>query len=1111
MKQIFILTIIFILSLSGNSFCLPGKQFEKSTAVNSGNKGDVNLALGRKCKVFSFADSSDLSFSKLTDGHTETMAWSSRSFASVADHTLFPEYVVIDLGKTCVINRIVLFPRGDNSMAGKGFPEDFTVQICREGKPWNILINKKGYNEPKDGNGEFFELAGIIGRYIKVEATRLRLTAPGKYMFQLSEIEVFGHEIILKSEISKAIIGKSNTAVTRLRCENRDNPAGIDVEQPRLSWWLENNSERGLKQTAYRILVASSKEILAQDKGDLWDSGKKMSDQSIAIFYNGIPAKTGQVCFWKVMVWYISQNSKQKELQTQWSSMASWTNGKIRPEDWKGHWIGATDDTKHGAVYLRKEIDVTKPVKRAMVYFSGLGFSELYINGNKVGNYLVGPGFTNYNRRIQYLTFDVSDHFTEVGKNALGVILVDGWYGLEKDPWVHKFETNIYVDKPKLLLNLHLEYEDGTESVITSDLNWKWSAGEITKSGIAYEDIDLRRTLAGWDKTGYNDSKWHSVKEVKGPDGKLVNQKESMNFVVKTIKPAGMEYDPVSKTCIYELGQEVCGLIQFKTSGISGTEINITPVPTEARFLHTSKFILAGNAKEELYSSRFFYHAMRSVKIEGITKPPSIEDLKVSVISSIDKFPVTFRCSDDFVNWINESVKRTVSAYNTFLPNDPSREFKAWMQDPQNMFVSSVYLFDAQNMYERWQWDIIDGQREDGNSPNVTPGAFFDAYNSPWWGGCLVWLPWHWYQYYGDTSLLKASYPSMKRYVDYLKKVSVNGVQDWGLLDWQPVEETPRPVINTPAYYFYADIVAKTALLMDNNENFIHYSQLAENIRDNFNKRFLDKASGIYGDIPGMFSNGFYEWKPRINEFKGKKAEHDFWWNGSRVCTQAGQILPLALGMVPEDSRSVVRESLLREIKAHHNRLSTGFVSTPYLLQIIGDLNPETGWEMTTAQDYPSWYSMTAGSDNDLMKEDWAGGTAFMPSLGGNITGWFYQFLAGILPDSSAPGFKKIIIKPNIVGDLHWVEGSYESVYGKIISNWKKKDNKIVMDITIPPNTTATVFIPIFNGNIPDRKAILESGKPAEESTGIRYLRTDKNFIIYEVGSGNYIFSSESK
>jgi len=1090
------------------------KKFASQSVVN--NDSIINLAANRPCKVFSFVDASDMSFKKLTDGKINGLAWSSNSFTNISDHSLYPEYVVIDLGKTCKIDKIILYPANENLMANRGFPEDFSIQVCREGEPWSTIIDKRGYILQEDKEQEF-ELPNIVGRYVKVEATKLSEVNPGNYMFQLSEIEVLGrqlseseifyHKKVLFQQKTKAVINKDETHVARLRCENRDNPIGVDVEKPRLSWWLESNLERGIKQVAYRILVATSKKNLFDDYGDLWDSGKKMGNKSISILYDGSTLKTGQNVFWKVMVWYSTNLSMQKEFRTEWSNINSWTCGKMKFEDWQGDWIGTNQDTKHGAIYLRKEIKLLKPVKRAMVYFCGLGFSELYINGNKVGEYLIGPGFTTYNKRTQYLTIDVSENFINSKIATLGVILVDGWYALERDPWVHKFENNHYVDKPKLLLNLHLEYDDGTESIVTSNLKWKWSKGEIIKSGIAYEDIDKRKALIGWDKTDYDDSNWSYVVKVEGPTGKLVNQKERPNNIINIINPVSMEYDSVSKTCIYDLGRIVTGSIYFKTSGLVGTEIKITPIPSYTTFRNYSNFTLAGNNKEEVYESRFFYHGMRKVKIEGITALPNINDLNISVISSIPNFSDSFKCSNDLVNWIHEAAKRTVLGYTTFLPNDPTREWKAWMEDPQNMFVSSVYLFDAQNMYERWQFDIIDGQREDGNSPNIAPGAYFGRYNSPWWGGCIVWLPWYWYLYYGDFSLLKKSYFAMKGYVDYLKTISSNGIQDWGLLDWQPVEETPRPIINTSAYYLFADIVAKTAFLMDNDEDYNYYSKLAGNIRDKFNDRFLDRITGIYGDVPKMFSNGFYEWNPRINIFEGLKANHKIWWSGNRTCTQAGQVLPLAVGIVPKDLCSIVEESLLKEIKAHNNRLSTGFVSTPYLLQIIGDLAPEIGWEITTAQDYPSWYSMTAGSNNEVMMENWAGGQAFMPSLGGNIAGWNYQFLSGILPDPSAPGFKKIIIKPNIIGDLHWVEGSYQSVYGEIISNWYKRGNDIIMEIAIPPNTTATVYFPTIKNIAVEQAIILEGGKSVEGSYSIRYLKKDRNYKVYKVDSGNYIFS----
>jgi hypothetical protein len=478
-----------------------------------------NLASGKSCKVFSFADSTDLSFKKLTDGQTGILAWSSKAFATYADHSLFPEYVVIDLGKTCLISKVVLHPRGDNEMAGKGFPEDFSVQVCREGDPWNTVIQKKGYPELSDGSAQSFSISGIHGRFIKVEATRLRTAEPGKYRFQLSEIEVFGKELPVASsrpERIRPVKRNGITSVTRLLCENRENPIGIDTDKPRFSWWLENKSDRGLRQVAYRILVASSPENLARDLGDLWDSGKVPGDQSVAINYKGKKTTTGQTCYWKSRVWYTDSRGPA-EHQTAWSTVASWTNGKMGETDWKGNWIGANDDTGHGAVYLRKEIDVAKPVRRAMIYFSGLGYSECHINGKKVGEYLIVPGFTNYDKRVQYLTYDVTADFAGMGRKVLGVVLVDGWYGIEKDPWVHKFETNVYVDRPKLLLNLHLEYADGTELVVASGPDWKWSLGEIVKSGIEYEDIDKRKSLKEWDKPGYNAAGWREVKVVDPP------------------------------------------------------------------------------------------------------------------------------------------------------------------------------------------------------------------------------------------------------------------------------------------------------------------------------------------------------------------------------------------------------------------------------------------------------------------------------------------------------------------------------------------------------------------------------------------------------------------
>lgn len=1078
----------------------------------------ANLARGKPCQVFSSHEEQGWSAAKLTDGETSPLGWSSKAFAAYADHSLYPEFIVVDLGTNCILRRVVLHPRSDGTNAGNGFPVNFTIQVCRECEPWRVAVEKRDYPAPQDGAAQRFELPGAEGRYVKVEATRLRTVEPETHRFQLAEIAVLGETIALPPLADPLATREGPTTVGRLRCENCDNPVGIDTPSPRLSWWLES-AARGQRQTAYQVCVASSEAGLQRDEGDLWESGMVASDRSIAVAYAGRPLQSGRIYWWKVRL--RTWDGKP----TGWSEPAHFITGKLKPGDWQGQWIGADASIKPGSpeerqdvgapihttanlghrpVYLRKEFESTKPVRRALVFFSGLGFSELYLDGRKVGDYVVGPGFTTYNKRVPYLAFDVTDRFTHPGRKALAAILVDGWYG---NGFGHNFEKHSYVDKPKLRLNLHLEHPDGTETVVLSDAGWKWSDGEITRSGIVQEDIDRRKAYAGWDRAGYDESGWRPVAIVKEPEGQLVRQKEEPCKIVQEIHPATLRYDPQANTATFDFGREFCGWVRFRTAGPAGTSITITTIPTVA-LPRTSHFTLAGTGGWEVYEPRFFYAGMRQVVIKGATRPPVLEDLTGCLVSMSWPPSGSFRCSDDTVNWLNDATRRTVVAYTTFLPNDPVREWKAWMQDPQNMFCSSAYLFDAQTMYERWQWDIMDGQRPDGSSPNIAPGAYFDAYNSPWWGGCLVWVPWHWYQYYGDASLLEASYPAMKKYVDFLTKASVvpgeyagriaeDGIQDWGLADWCPIEETARPIINTPACFLYATIVSRTAEILGRVEESRRYAELAENIRAAFNRHFLDPATGIYGLPGGKVQNG-YPIPPA-----GGKVPHAIWWSGDRPCTQAGQALPLALGLVPEAARPAVKRALLRELAAHRNRVSTGFVSTPYLLTLLADEAPEVGWEMTSAHDYPSWYGMTVGSDQDLLKETWAGGQALMPSLGGNIAAFHSQALGGIRPDPNGPGFKKIIIKPSVVGDLHWVESHYDSVHGRIVSHWRKRGDQLLMEVTIPANTTATVFVPAK-----DAAGVTESGKLATKAVGVKLLRMENDAAIYAVDSGTYRFQS---
>jgi alpha-L-rhamnosidase len=616
---------------------------------------------------------------------------------------------------------------------------------------------------------------------------------------------------------------------------------------------------------------------------------------------------------------------------------------------------------------------------------------------------------------------------------------------------VHRFERLPFVDAPKLLLDLRLAHADGSETVVTSDALWQWSEGEITRSWIAEEDVDLRRT----------GRTWRAVSRVSPPAGRLVPQLEPFNRIVEEVRPVALTYDAAHGVATWDFGRELNGWVRLRAAGPAGTKLTVTTVPVmstgdgvPAPGRRTSQVTLAGTGAPETYEPRFFHAGLRQVVVAGLVAPPRTNDLTGCCISSMYQPAGGFACSDPIQNELNAAVRRTVVAYTTFLPNDPVREWKAWTQDIENMFRSAVYLFDSRAMYQRWQYDLLDGQRADGNFPNIAPGPFFDDYNSPWWGGCGVWLPWHWYLYYGDDALLRESYPAMKRYVDFLDRAAKNGLQDWGLADWLPVEETPRPLINTPAHFLFAQIVSRTAALLGHPDEAARYAARAGEIRAAFNAAFLDPATGIYGQPGWKVRSG--NWRPPVP----LEQTHTVWWTGDRPCTQAGQALPLALGLVPPEHRAAVERALLREIAAHSNRVSTGFVATPYLLEVLADLAPEVGWAMTSARDFPSWYGMTAGSGSDVMKETWAGGQALMPSLGGNIAMWHMEALAGIRPDPDGPGFKKFIIKPAVVGDLSWVEAHHDSPHGRIESSWRREGGKVTMTVLVPANTTARIFIP---------------------------------------------------
>jgi alpha-L-rhamnosidase len=985
---------------------------------------------------------------------------------------LYPEWIVIDLKRHHRIEAVHLHPRADAPHAGQGFPEDFTIEAAPEGEPWKVLVEKKGYVAPVKAEAQTFAFAPCVARFVKVQATRLRPVAGDvrQHLFQLAEVDVLGEPVEAPPLSASAPAAIKPAAAANLRCQYRENPIGIDNPRPRLSWTMAGNT-RGQRQTAYRILVAANRADLDAGRGPLWDSGKVKTDRSIAVAYAGQPLASGGRYFWKVMLW--DKDGKP----TSWSAAAEFVMGKLEAADWKGQWIGASEDPQHQVVYLRKEVTTSKPVRRATAFFCGLGWSELYIDGKKVSDWLLAPGNTSYHIRTQYVVHDVTEQFAAPGRKALGVILGDGWYALWRDPWVHAFERQPYVDKPKLLLDIELEYADGSTQTISSDESWKWSFGPITRNWLGVENIDLRRAIPDWYRTGYNEAAWKPVVKVKGPAGKLVVQKEPPTRIIETIKPQRLTQDPKSGAWIFEFGREFQGFPRLRARGPAGTAITIITHPTSQHTAAGSQFILAGKGVEE-YEPRFHYNAVHRVEVRGLAEAPALDDLSGCFISADMPAAARFRSSDDTANWMNECVRRTQYAYVTGVPNDPTREKKGWTQDMQNMLESAAYLLDSQTLYERWNWDIHDGQSADGNCPNVAPGPFYDGYNSPWWGGCMVWGPWHWYLYYGDEQVLVDHYEAMKKYVDFQSAHAQKneGLQKWGLADWLDVVRTPNFLINTPAHYQFARIVSRSAEILGHQEDAAKYAKVAEGVRDTFNAKFLDRASGKYS------------WQdPKT---------------GKALDSQAVPALALGVGMVPDDVRKQAEAVLLSGIAERKGFLSTGFVSTPYLLDVLAELDPQVGHEMTMKRPAPSWYAMTVGANSDIQREMWGGGAVIMPSLGGNIAKWHFRSLAGVWPDESAPGFKRFIIKPNVVGDLHWVRCHYDSVHGRMESNWQRRGKQFVLEVTVPANTTATIWLPPGSG------AVTESGRPVNQAFGVRAVEARAGRPAFEVASGVYRFEA---
>lgn len=895
--------------------------------------------------------------------------------------------------------------------------------------------------------------------------------------------------IILAQWIAVSSVGAglpqlgSDVRIMDLRCEYLSNPLGVDTAQPRLSWKLESRW-RGQRQTAYQILVAGSEKMLKDDRADLWDSGKVASDQSIHVVYAGQPLASRTRCYWKVRVWDADGKTSP------FSEVGTWDMGLLTPQDWKAQWISAPgkdeDKGPQPAPLFRKSFLLSETPVSARVYICGLGYHELRLNGQKVGDHVLDPAFTRYDKRALYVVHDVTSQLKK-GQNALGVILGNGWYNMHTR-CVWDFDKAPWRDRPVLRCQLEMTFADGSTRVVASDATWRVSTGPTVFDSIRNgETYDARLEIPDWDAGSFDDTNWPLAKVDAGPKGELRSQMMPPIKVTQTLRSAKLT-EPKPGVYVFDVGQNLAGWARLKISGPAGTEVVMrygerlnedgTLDQREiGQHIKTGKpqtdtYILKGQGTE-VWEPRFVYHGFQYVEVTGLPGKASLDMLEARVVHTAFDKAGSFECSNELFNRVQRNTLWSyVSNFHGYPTDCPHREKNGWTGDAHLAAETGLYNFDSAAAYAKWINDLYDEQRDSGELPGIVPtsGWGYAWGNGPAWDSAYVLIPWYLHQYNGDTRVLADHYERHKRYVDYLTSKAQNGIVSIGLGDWVPAKsKTPEKVTSTGYYYRDAVIVSKTAAMLGKTEDARKYENLANGIRDAFNREFFNKDTGLY-------AGG----------------------------TQTAMSCALTHGLVPPQEQERVLNNLVAMIEKNDGFLDAGILGTKYLIDCLtAGGRADVVYAMSTKTAYPSWGRWLEEGATTLW-EQWDGEASRNHIMFGHISAWFYQVLGGIRLDPDAAGFKRFAIKPQLLGDVRWAKAEYESMYGTIRSNWEIRGGRLILKIAVPVNTTATVYVPCD-----PQKAIAEGPDVIHVGEHARFLRLEKGCVVFEVESGTYEFISQ--
>jgi alpha-L-rhamnosidase len=856
------------------------------------------------------------------------------------------------------------------------------------------------------------------------------------------------------------------------------------VPRPRFSWMLVH-PERGRSQSAYQILVASDLRYLEEDKGDLWDSGNTRSNLSVNIEYRGRELESRKRYYWKVRWW------DDLDRVSLWSRPAMFEMGLLRPEDWKARWIT-------GGALLRRKFMLTKKVLSARIYVTGLGYYELRINGTRVGDRLLDPAWTDYDKLVLYSAYDVSSLLRE-GENVVGVMLGNGRFNVKTE----RRGNQKHWGEPRALAQLHVDYADGSSEVIVTDESWRAADGPIVDNDIYDGEVyDARLEKDGWDSPSYDDASWLNAKTADPPKGRLSSQATLPPIrAVRFLAPHRL-LNPRPGVYIFDFGQNFSGWVRLSVSGPRGAEVRLrysellNPDGTlNVSNLRSAKatdvYILKGDGLE-VYEPRFTYHGFRYVEVTGFPGVPSTENLQGIVAHTDVESAGGFSCSHSLINEIHRVTRWSQLSNLMSIPTDcPQRDERmGWLGDAQLTAEEAIHNFNMAALYTKWVRDLRLAQREDGAVPDVVPPYWILYPADPAWGQACIMLPWLMYLYYADKRILEENYGLMKGWVEYLTSIAEQHILRFSKYgDWCPPGQvkslaTPGEVVSTLCYYESTLLLSKIAQILGRNVDAAKYAELAEKIKEAFNKAYLKED--CYAPLEGVFS-------------------------------QTANCIPLFLDIVPPDKREGVLRRLINDLVISRDyHVNTGIVGTRYLLEALANHGQaDTAFRLVSQTTYPSWGYMIREGATTLW-ERWehlsgSGMNSHNHVMLGSIDSWFYKALAGINADPDHPGFEKVVIKPHLVDGLEWVDASLATMRGIITSRWEKRRGLLTLKVTIPVNSRGEIYLPTLGV----KKPVIEEGgivvwrddHYVEGCPGIESGRREGEYVVLSIGSGSYTFS----